>query len=404
MFDSLLKAKWGLTGDGKKILSPIWIGVKGKKIEYICEKAPYENAEKEVFNLGEVTLTPGFLNLHDHVSRKYLRDSSSKLSFSQLSKIFMAEDTHYLLLHSLKNIQEMFSEGITYIRDFGLAGNTSIFLRRAVKEGLFDGPEISTCCKPICMTGGHTYRLAHEADGPYEVVKAVREELRNGADVIKFMASGGLEHFPEEDPNIFEFTEEELRFGIETAHTAGVQTSAHAYPTGAILNAVRAGIDVVEHCVFINDRVVEEMLKRKTSLVPTMTGLRGAALKRENTAGDEALKEELWNRILTPHEISVKKALEAGLLVGTGTDTAGRLSDEIKMIAKIGNLDPIQAIAHPTSISAKIIGRDDIGILEKGKKANISAFQSDLTSSLEGIGQSFAVWKEGKLVYKKGER
>ena len=310
----------------------------------------------------------------------------------------MQEDTHYLLLHSVCNARNaMLREGITYIRDFGLAGHSSIHLKRGISEGLFLGPDISTCGRPICMTGGHTYRQAHEADGPEAIRAAVRAEIKAGADVIKFMASGGLEHFPAEDPRLCELTESELRAGVETAHEAGVSTSAHVYPTKAILNVIRAGVDVVEHGVLMNDQCLEEMIHHGACMVPTLTGLRGVAKHLPETPEGHQVRQALEERIYIPHEESVRKAILSGVLVGTGTDTSGHLHEEIRVIARIMNYTPVQALAHATGISAKIARREDLGLLEEGRRAHIVAFQGDLTQSLDALKNVLFVWKDGKL-------
>jgi len=393
-----LHASRAITGDGKTVLTPAWIGIEQGKIKNASDQTPPDANSKNTMDLGDATLCPGLFNLHDHICRKYLRDTKSSLSFSQRAKLFMQEDTHYLLLHSVCNARNaMLREGITYIRDFGLAGHSSIHLRRAISEGLIVGPEISACGYPICMTGGHTYRQAREADGPENIRAAVRFELRAGADCIKFMASGGLEHFPLEDPRICEFTELELRVGVETAHDAEVSTSAHAYPVKAILNAVRAGIDIIEHGVLMDGPCIEEMIKRSTCLVPTLTGLRGVAKFLPETPEGLATRQALEERIYTPHEKSVRRAIRSGIPVGTGTDTSGILREEIQSIARIMEYTPVQALAHATSISAKIARREDLGLLEEGRRAHIVAFRGDLTKSFDALKEVLHVWKYGQL-------
>lgn len=177
------------------------------------------------------------------------------------------------------------------------------------------------CGRDICMSGGHCHAAAREVDGVPEMMKAVREEIRAGADFIKFMASGGLENFPREDPKYPEFTVEELKAGIEVAHDAGVKTAAHVYPKAAIMRVLTAGIDCVEHGVQLDDECIEIMVKRNTPLVPTMTGVKGSyfiqPVTEEKKRSIPLLEERIWG----PHAISVKKAVAAGLLVGTGTDS-----------------------------------------------------------------------------------
>lgn len=217
--------------------------------------------------------------------------------------------------------------------DFGLGGYTAVTLKRGIQEGLVIGPEMMVCGRPLCMTGGHCHKNAHEVDGVDGMIRGVREELKEGADFIKFMASGGLDQFPREDPKYPELTLEELKAGIGVAHDAGRPTTAHVYPKEAILRIIQAGIDCVEHGVMMDDECIDEMVKHNLPLVPTMTGMRGAYFIPPVSEARMKTRALLETRIWQPHNESVRKAVEAGLLVGTGTDSYGRLSDEIRLIA-----------------------------------------------------------------------
>lgn len=393
-----IKGARGILGDGHTVLAPIYIEVGAGVFGAVEQRLPDGVSEDSILDLGNVTITPGLFNLHDHICRKFIRDSVSELTFSQRAKLFMAEDDNYLLLHSVRNARDALSEGVTYLRDYGLAGRTSVHLGRAIEEGLIDGPEVSACGNPVCMSGGHTYRQSHEADGVDGVRTAVREELRGGAKLIKFMASGGLEHFPVEDPTLCQYTVEELKAGVEAAHAAGILTAAHAYPAQATKNCVHAGVDSIEHGVFLDDEAVKLMSQNGTCLVPTFSGLRGLAAKLPATEAGSLMKRELQRRIFEPHVASARRASEAGILIGTGTDTAGIIADEIRIVAEALELNPVQAIEHATSIGAKIVGRSDLGLVAKGKRADFVAFAGDLTASLDVLDRAEFVWKKGVQV------
>lgn len=398
MAHEYITAKRGIIGDGAKVLAPIWVGIERDQIVYINDQKPQEANEQNTSDMGDCTLTPGLFNLHDHVNRKALRDEPSTLPLNVRSKTFMAQPYQYMLLHGVHNVKNMLGEGITFTRDFGLGEYTAVNLKRGIKEGLVPGPEMIVCGRDICMSGGHCYAAAREVDGVPEMIKAVREEIRAGADFIKFMASGGLENFPREDPRYPEFTLEELRAGIEVAHDAGIKTAAHVYPKTAIMRVLAAGIDCVEHGVQLDDECIDIMVKKNIPLVPTMTGVKGSYFIKPITEEKQRSIPQLEERIWGPHAISVKKAVEAGLLVGTGTDSYGQLSDEIRSIAAAADLTPIQAIAHATSISAKIVNRPELGLLEEGKHANIAAFPGDLIRSLDTIDHAAQLWLHGKAM------
>lgn len=390
-----LQARRAIIGDGKTVLSPAWVGFEGKYITYVDSKKPEDATPENTQVLpNTVTLTPGLLNIHDHISRKSLRFSSSDgKTFGDRATKLMSNDLTYLILHSYVNMKQYLTdEGITYVRDQGLTGYTSIELRRAVEEGLVQGPTISACGMSLSITGGHCYRQSMECDGADAVRRAVRIQCNKGADVIKFMGSGGLEHFPHEDPSIPQFTLEELKAGAEAAHDLGRDCAVHAYSTEGILRAIKAGIDHIEHGTMMTEECIELMVKNKTVLNPTMTGIRGAAAAGPNIQYWDMLQE----RIFSKQEEGMRMAKKAGILIGAGTDTAGTLSDEIVMIGKTLGETPVEAIGHATGINAIIARRTDMGLLKPGNLADIVAFDGDLTVSLDGLKKVVQTWKNGQ--------
>lgn len=389
-----LHAKRALTGDGKTVLSPAWIGIEGKLITYVGQEKPAGAAPENTREFADnVTLTPGLLNIHDHISRKSLRFPAPGKTFGECATKLMANELDYLILHSYANmVKYLTDEGITYVRDQGLTGYTCLSLKKAIDEGVVTGPYISSCGMSISITGGHCYRQSLECDGPDDVRHAVRVNCCKGADVIKFMGSGGLEHFPQEDPAIPQFTLEELRAGADAAHDLGRDCAVHAYSNEGIRRSVLAGIDNIEHGCMMTEDLIEIMAKKGLHLNPTMTGIRGAAKAGPNAKYWDMLQERVFGR----QEQGMRWAKKAGILIGAGTDTAGTLRDEIAMIAEVLEEGPVEAIGRATGTNAKIVKRDDMGLLEAGRLANIAAFDGDLTRSLEGLAHVVETWKDGK--------
>lgn len=392
MAKTWLHAKRGITGDGKTVLSPVWAAFEGKYITDVTEKEPLRAEGEETVELGAATLTPGLLNIHDHISRKSLRFPVPGKTFGECANRLMSNSEPYLILHSYRNMADYLTEeGITYVRDLGLTGYTCIDLRKGVEDGVVDGPYISSCGMSLSITGGHCYRQSMECDGPDAVRKAVRIQINKGADVIKFMGSGGLEHFPEEDPNIPQFTLEELKAGVETAHDLGRDCAVHAYSTEGIRRSVLAGVDNIEHGCMMTEELIGEMAKRGLHLNPTMTGIRGAAKAGPNAKYWDMLQERVFSR----QEQGMRWAKEAGILIGAGTDTAGTLRDEIAMIGETLGEMPVEALGHALGINAQIAKRPDMGLLKPGCLANLAAFDGDLTKSLDGLKHVVQTWKDG---------
>lgn len=388
-----LKAERALTGDGKTILSPAWVGFDGKWITYTGQDKPADAVPENTTVLPDsVTLTPGLLNIHDHISRKSLRFPTPGKTFGECASKLMANELDYLILHSYANmLKYLTDEGITYVRDQGLTGYTCLSLKKAIDEGVVTGPYISSCGMSISITGGHCYRQSLECDGPDAVRRAVRINCSKGADVIKFMGSGGLEHFPHEDPSIPQFTLEELQAGVDAAHDLGRDCAVHAYSNEGIRRAVTAGIDNIEHGCMMTEDLIEIMAKKGLHLNPTMTGIRGAAKAGPNVKYWDMLQERVFSR----QEQGMRWAKEAGILIGVGTDTAGTLRDEIAMVAEVLGETPVEAVGRATGINAKIVKRDDMGLLAPGRLANIAAFDGDLSVSLDGLAHVVETWKDG---------
>lgn len=388
-----LSASRALTGDGKTVLCPAWIGFEGKTITYVSTEKPADATEENTTVLPQtVTLTPGLLNIHDHISRKSLRFPKPGKTFGQCATELMSNSQEYLILHSYVNmLSYLQDEGITYVRDMGLTGYTCIDLRKAINEGLLKGPYISACGMSLSISGGHCYRQSVECDGPDAVRRAVRIQCNKGADVIKFMGSGGLEHFPDEDPSIPQFTLEELQAGVNAAHDLGRDCAIHAYSNEGIRRAVTAGVDNIEHGCMMTEDLIELMAQKGLHLNPTMTGIRGAAKAGPNAKYWDMLQERVFSR----QEQGMRWAKQAGVLIGAGTDTAGTLRDEIAMIADTLGETPVEAIGRATGTNARIVKRPDMGLLEPGRLANIAAFDGDLTQSLDGLAHVVQTWKDG---------
>lgn len=392
MAKTWIHAARAIVGDGKTVIYPAYVAFEGKYITNVQNRCPSRQEAPEIIELGEATLTPGLMNIHDHISRKALRHPAAGKTFGECASALMANTEPYLILHSYVNmLSYLRDEGITYVRDQGLTGYTCIDLRKAIDDGVVMGPYISACGKSISITGGHCFRQSVECDGPDAVIRAVRQQVNKGADVIKFMGSGGLEHFPKEDPSIPQFTEAELRAGADAAHDLGRDCAIHAYSNEGIRRAVYANIDNIEHGCMMTEDLIEEMAKRGLHLNPTMTGIRGAAKAGPNAKYWDMLTE----RVFSKQEQGMRWAKEAGILIGAGTDTAGTLSDEIAMIGQTLNETPIQALEHALGINAKIAKRSDMGLLEVGKLANLAAFDGDLTLSLDGLRRVVQTWKDG---------
>lgn len=296
--------------------------------------------------------------------------------------------------------------GITTVRDLGAADRLNIEMAAAVESGLIEGPRIVAAGMGVTMTGGHGHGfMAQEADGPDGVRKAVREQLRAGARAVKLFASGGV-MTPGVDPRSPSLTEEELRAAVEEGHKAFRPVAAHAQATEGIKNAIRAGVDSIEHGVWLDEEAVELMCERGTYLVPTLTAPHHIA-KGGKEAGIPDYMIEKAHQVQADHIASFEAAVKAGVRVAMGTDQGtplnhpGQNAQEILRMAEHG-LSNGAAIMAATQWAAELLRVDNVcGSIRPGLAADLMVVDADPLADLEVLTRQeniVAVVQGGRLV------
>jgi len=254
---------------------------------------------------------------------------------------------------------------------------------------MFKGPRIIATGAGLAITGGHGARgvnSAMEVDGADEIRKAVRALLKAGADWIKLKVSGGISGIHKGDhPSIVEFTEEEVRTAVEEAHKRNRRVMVHGMAAESVKMAVRAGVDCIEHGNLLDDEAIAMMKKEGVFFVPTMSVM-PVVYERERTGGNEKIADMLWE-VISPHREVVSKCIDAGILIGTGTDTSGHMHRELQMLVECG-MSPSDALGAATINSATILGlEEEIGSVEKGKIADLVVLEGNPVEDLSVLGQ-----------------
>ncbi len=376
-------------------VSEAWIVVRGYRIEAVAKSAP---ADAKVIDLGDATVMPGLIDCHVHVEADW-----DNLSATANLRASSPQKT----LTGLRNAQEYLRRGFTTLRDAGTTDPAydTVALRDAFAKGSFLGPRLFVAGIPISITGGHAdlnplapdvpmTPLPNIADTVDEAHKAVRHDLRNGADWIKVMASGGVMDVLS-DYNVQELSDEQLRAIVEDTHRAGHKTMAHAEGLPGIRAAVHAGIDSIEHGSMLDDATAKEMAARGTWLVPTInTFYRGVSLGL--TQGQEPQMLEKGKAILKYIPDAVAAALRNHVKIAFGDDDDPKfVADEFQQMVKLG-LTPLAALQAATINAAALLGASDrIGAIEPGHYADVVAVDGDPLKEIGAMGRITFVMKGG---------
>lgn len=343
-------------------------------------------------------IVPGLFNLHDHLHRRALRDGS--MPSRHHSQLLESAPDSYLVLTAYRHAVDQMNTGVTTIREVGCRSHLSIHLRRAVQNGVLSGPRLLIAGQAICCTGGHVHSWSREADGPDEVRRAVREQVRAGADLIKLMASGGIAALPLEVPEGPQFTPDELRAAVEETHQWGRKVTAHAYPAVAIQRAIAAGVDGIEHGVFMDEACIELMLAHGVYLVPTMSTYPGA-IANQRRHGSPRLAQMMEEQMVKRQREWVPRAWRAGVHIACGTDSQGEVHEELEAMNAAG-IPAMDCIQIGTRRSAEAVGLGDrLGTIEPGKLADLVILEADPLADIRNLRRVLAVLVEGRVVYQR---
>ena len=345
----------------------------------------------QVIDLGGKTLVPGFFNCHTHMC--LAGDADPKYSESDAQMTMMA----------LSNLKKLVNSGCTFIRDVGGMNYIDVDIRNEAAKGGMVAPDMQVSGKCICMTGGHGWSMGREADGPDDCRKAAREQLRAGADWVKVMATGGVMTKGVE-PGSPQLTEEELRAAIEEAHKAGAKTCTHAQGMTGIKNALRAGVDSIEHGFFMDDWCFDWMKEHNVFFVPTL-----AAMYWIKVNGVEAGIPEFAVRkvesTFDAHIDTFQRAYKAGVKIALGTDagtpfnTHDKTAYEMVLMTRAGmsNWDALRA---GTTVAAELCSvQDTVGSIEPGKRANFAVLAKNPVEDIEAVMDCRMTVVGGEVLY-----
>lgn len=355
------------------------------------EFAGFDNDNGSAVDTGGGTLLPGLTDCHVHLCYQGGADPVTALSKLKPGAIALV---------ALQQAQLSLRRGLTALRDCGGKDYLEFAARDAINNGVFDGPTIHAAGKMICMTGGHGNKWGRVADGCDEVVKAVREQIHANSDLVKIMATGGV-MTPGVNPEDAHYSAEEMAAGIFEAHRFHRRAASHAQGTEGILNAVRGGIDSIEHGIFMDAACVNEMFEAGVYLVPTLSALRNILDNAD--AGIPAFIVDKTARVAGRHRESVQAFYQAGGKIAMGTDAGtpfnlhGDNARELEFMVDCG-IAPADALTAACANAAALMNLPH-GIIEPGAPADLLIVNGN---PLDDINMA-ADHRNHRAVYKAGK-
>jgi imidazolonepropionase-like amidohydrolase len=367
--------------------------VEGRRISWIGPEAQLpEGSEGHAIDGQGGTIMPGMINCHVHLTN----DGSPDL-FGQVER----DSVTISALRGYLNLQATLETGVTSVRDCGAASGIAIELARAVDDGLIPGPRIRAAGRVITMTGGHGHFIGREADGPAAVRQATRAEIKAGAHFIKAMATGGV-LTPGVVPTQTALQPDELEQIAREAHNAGRRAACHAIGNEGIKNAIRAGIDSIEHGFYLDDEALELALDHGTTLVPTLIAVNQIVNNGKSGAMPDWVVEKAESES-GHHRESFAAAVRSGMKVAAGTDAGTPfnphtyLPQELALMVDYG-MRPMDAIVAATRNAAENLGLSpDVGTLEVGRLADIVVLDGDPSSDIGAAARVRFVMKDGTV-------
>jgi imidazolonepropionase-like amidohydrolase len=363
-------------------------------------------AGAEIVDLSDATVMPGFIDCHVHIS-------AMLPSRTNATEYWLTHSDTDRALDAAVFVRQMLLQGFTSARDVG-GGDGTVSVRNAIDDGKIPGPRLWVSLEPLGPTAGHgdpkngiDPGLTHKGwelglvDSPEQARLRVREHKGRGANLIKLMPSGGIASTGD-DPRQQLMTNEEMRVAVETAHSLGMKVAAHIYPAEAIENAVRAGVDSVEHGSFATAQTFALMKAHGTYLVPTLTVydvFYAAARDQPELLTPGTAPKELANDLLPKRNLPL--AVKSGVKIAYGTDL-GQGDHAMEFGLLIGNgMTPIQALYAATRNAADLIGAAaQIGSIRPGSYADLVATLGSPLDNPELFRRVRFVMKGG-VVYKR---
>lgn len=387
-------------GTGAPAIEDGFVRIEDGTIRDVGRRVELGSAAAGARNLGDATILPGLINMHTHLtcsaSMNVLHDA-------------LHDSYEVKMMRAVDNARASLLSGVTTIRDCGTLNSIVFAIREASKQGLITAPHVWAAGEVLTSTGGHCWFFGVECDSIDEVRKAVRRQVKAGADFVKVMSSGGG-LTPNSNPTASQFTREDMIAIVEDSARLGRYVASHCHGTGSVYNSVEAGVRTIEHCSFwepsgisYHQDAIDQVVEKGIYICPTI-GV-GERVRQELAAEGKA---DAWTPMRMARIDNLRRMHASGVKFVSGNDAgmAKTYFDDFQldlelMVEHIG-LSPAEAIVTATGQAAEALGDVDFGVLAPGKRADILAVRGNALDDIGALRDLLIVMKAGRVYVDRG--
>jgi imidazolonepropionase-like amidohydrolase len=386
----VLRAPRLLDGTGAPAVPDAALLLSGGRVAYAGPAAglPSDAAGAPLLDFPGTTLLPGLVDVHVHLVASGGPDLAADVPKTEAERTMAA----------VVNARRQLEAGVTLVRDLGAPGAEAVLVGRAVEAGTVAGPRVLASGPAVTMTGGHIAYIGRVTDGVDAMRAAVRANLALGAGCIKVVATGGVLTMGI-DPREAAYTQPELEALVSEAHRLGLTVAAHAIGEGGVVAALAAGVDSIEHGMFLDDASIGLFGSTGARYTPTFSAPHGIL-------GGPSVPGWIKDRARPAADAQVasfQAAVRAGVRVVAGTDAGtpdnphGGVAGEVAFMVEAG-LDTLTAVRAATGEAADLLGMPDRGVLREGAHADVLVASGDVAADITGLQRPVAVFQGGRRV------